>query len=279
MKGHLFDNLGEVAALLKEGPTGLLLDLDGTISEIVPQPDEASVSPSIVAVLRELSRSLPLVSIITGRSAGQARDIVGIEDLVYVGNHGLEWIIGGRAILARGARSYLPSLRRLLALLRENLPLEGLFFEDKGGSFAVHYRHAPDPDLARERILKAILELAQGEVRTLMGKAVVDVLPPVHLSKGTAVVSLAKEYRLHGAILIGDDVTDLDAFRAARQLSSRGGFACISIAVIGPDSPPELQGEAEFTLLSVAEVERFLVWLAEKTDLGPGPSPELSKAL
>ena len=274
MRGHLFDNLGEVATLLKEGPIGLLLDLDGTISEIVPQPDEASVSPSIKAVLRELGRSLPLVSIITGRSAGQARDIVGIEDLVYVGNHGLEWIIGGRETLAQEATPYVSSLRRLLVLLRENLPLEGLFFEDKGGSFAIHYRHAPYPDVARESILKAIQELAQGEVRILMGKAVVDLLPPVHLTKGSAVVSLVKEYRLCGAILIGDDVTDLDSFRAARQLSSQGGFASISIAVIGPESPPELKGEAEFTLPSVAEVERFLVWLAEKMDLESGPSPK-----
>ncbi|MCE2462898.1 MAG: trehalose-phosphatase [Dehalococcoidia bacterium] len=262
MRGHLFDNLGEVASLLREGPIGLLLDLDGTISEIVPQPDEASVSPSIKAVLRELSRSLPLVSIITGRSAGQARDIVGVEDLVYVGNHGLEWIIDGRETLAEEASPYLPSMRRLLVLLREKLPLEGLFFEDKGGSFAIHYRHAPDPGVARESILKAIEELAQGEVRTLMGKAVVDVL--------CADVSLVKEFPLFGAILIGDDVTELDSFRAAGKLSSEGGFAFKSIAVVSADSPPELKSEAELTLLSVAEVERFLVWLADKTDLDSG---------
>ena len=256
-----------MAALLKEGTIGLLLDLDGTISEMVPQPDEASVSPSIKAVLKKLHRSLPLVSIVTGRSARQARDIVGIEDLVYVGNHGLERLIGGRTTLAEEASSHVPSLRRLLTLLRENLIPEGLTFEDKGGSFAIHYRHAPDPDVARGSILKAIEEMAEGEVRTLMGKAVINVLPPVYLTKGSAVVSLVKEYRLSGAILIGDDVTDVDSFQAAGRLSSQGGFTGIPIAVMGLDSPPELESAAEFTLSSVTQVEHFLVWLSEQTDL------------
>ena len=256
-----------MAALLKEGPIGLLLDLDGTISEMVPQPDEASVSPSIKAVLEKLHRSLPLVSIVTGRSARQARDIVGIEELVYVGNHGLERLTDGRTTLAEEASSYVPSLRRLLTLLRENLFLEGLAFEDKGGPFAVHYRHAPDPNVARESILKAIEELAGGEVRPLMGKAVINVLPPVYLTKGSAVMSLAKEYRLSGAILIGDDVTDVDSFQAAVHLSNQGGFTSIPIAVMGLDSPPELESAAEFTLSSVTEVEHFLVWLAKQIEL------------
>ena len=97
-----------------------------------------------------------------------------------------------------------------------------------------------------------------------MGKTVINLLPPVNVTKGTAVISLVKEYGLSGAILIGDDVTDIDSFRAASYLSNRQGFGSISIAVAGSDSPPGLEGEVDFALSSVSEVEDFLIWLAER---------------
>ena len=217
------------------------------------------------SALIELLPRLALVAIVTGRTALQARDIVGLEEMIYVGNHGLERLERGHLALMEEARPYVPFLRQLLARLRTRFPSAGLVFEDKGGPFAVRYRLTQNPEKSRDDVLEAIGELAGGRVKVLMGKAVINVLPPVELNKGTAVSSLVKEYGLSGAILIGDDITDIDSFRGARYVSSQEGFASISIAVLGPDSPPELEREADYTLSSVPEVVGFLTWLVKHT--------------
>ena len=224
------------------------------------------MNPSIKSSLGALRLRLALVAIITGRSARQARDILGLYDLVYVGNHGLERLEAENVTIAEEARPFMSSLEQLVTRLRARFPSTGFFFEDKDASFAVHYRHVEDHEKALEDLLESIGDLAAvGQVRVLMGKTVVNVLPPVDLNKGTAVASLIREYGLSGAILIGDDVTDLDSFRAASSLSGYEGFRSLSVAVVGPDSPPELENEADFTLSSVSEVQEFLDWLVDQT--------------
>ena len=220
------------------------------------------MSLAVRSALKELHRSLSLVAIITGRSARQARDIVGLREMLYVGNHGLERLQGEQFTLMEEAQLFAPYLLQLLVRLRAVLLDAEVTFEDKVCSFALHYRAARHPIEAQRLALKAIQELAGDEVRILMGKEVINVLPPVNLTKGTAVSSLVREFGLAGAILIGDDVTDLDSFRAARDLSGQPGFQTICVAVVGPDSPSELEREADFTLSNVSEVERFLIWLA-----------------
>ena len=257
-------HLGEVADLLKSGPAGLLLDLDGTISEIVHEPAQATISQGVKAALKELRLRLALVAIITGRSAQQARDIVGVDQLVYVGNHGLERLEKGTLTVAEEAKPFARSLRKLMERLRAR-DLSGVEFEDKGASFAIHYRNASNPGEAARSMLKAITELSEGQVKLLMGKSVINVLPPVSLTKGSAVVSLVRDSGLSAAILIGDDVTDIDSFQAVRRLSDQRGFRAISIAVIGPESPAKLEDEAEFTLSNVSEVEGFLLCLRQQT--------------
>ena len=265
-RGSLLDHLGDVADVLDRGPIGLLTDMDGTISEIVPQPDGATVSPRVRSALGLLRSRLPLVAIITGRSSRQAREIAGIQDLLYIGNHGLERLEGGSLSILEEARPFAPFLEQLRESLRSRLTLSGLLFEDKGGSFAIHYRMAEDPDIGREKVLSAIRELAEGRVRIILGKTVINVLPPVDLNKGTAVISLVREYGLSGAILLGDDVTDIDSFQAASRLADGASFASISAAVVGSDCPEELVREADYTLPTVSAVEDFLDWMVDQTD-------------
>ena len=178
------DHLVEVTELLKGGSVGLMLDLDGTISEIVPHPEEATVSASMRAVLRELNRSLALVAIVTGRSARQASDIVGLQELTYSGNHGLEWLKKGRLTLTAEVSRFEPALQGLRNRLEERFSSSGLVFEDKAGSFAVHYRHVEDPEAARDHLLEAVEALCEGRVKVVLGKSVINVLPPVDLHKG-----------------------------------------------------------------------------------------------
>ena len=263
-KDSLLAHLDRATALLSEGPTGLLLDLDGTISEIVPGPMDSAVSPTMRAALVELHRRLPLVAIVTGRSSERARDIVGVPELLYVGNHGLERMEQGRLTMAKEVEPHLRFLEQLFESLRGRFSEEGLMYEHKEGSFAIHYRHTTNPQRACQELLEGIEELASGRVKVVMGKQVVNVLPPVDLNKGTAVVSLVKKYGLAGAVLMGDDVTDIDAFRAAEELVTVGGFSKLGIAVVGSGSPQELVALADYTLDSVAEAEDFLTWLAQR---------------
>ena len=258
------DHLDRVVALLSEGPTGLLLDLDGTLSEIVPGPMDATVSTTMRAAVVDLHGSLPLVAIVTGRSSERARDIMGVPELLYVGNHGLERLEQGRLTIAEEVEPHLHFLEQVLESLRGRFSQDGLMYETKEGSFAIHYRHTPDPQRACQDLVKGIEELAGGRVRVVMGKQVVNVLPPVDLTKGTAVTSLVKEYGLSEAIVMGDDVTDIDAFRAARALVAAGGFSTLGIAVVGSGAPQELLRLADYTLDSVAEAEEFLTWLARQ---------------
>ena len=135
---------------------------------------------------------------------------------------------------------------------------------DKTGSFAVHYRLAADPEGARDGLLASIQDTAGDRVKLIMGKTVINVLPPVELNKGTAVTHLARERHLAGAVLMGDDVTDLDAFRAARELEMAGEIRKLTVAVVDRESPPELEELSDYTLSSVSEVERVLLWLADR---------------
>lgn len=264
-RGHALDNLEEVAGLLTKTPFGLISDLDGTLSEIESRPDEATVSASIRETLEDLELNLALVAIVTGRPARQARDILGLSQITYVGNHGLEKLERGVFSLDEGTRPFISFLQRLFFSLKTQFTTAGLVFENKEGSFAVHYRLTADPEKAREALLEAIEEMAGGQVRVLMGKTVINVLPPVDLNKGTAVSALVNQFGLSGALLLGDDVTDLDAFRSARHLSSGEALSSASIAVLGPGAPKELEEEVDFTLSGVSEVEKFLKWLVERT--------------
>ena len=241
-----------------------MLDLDGTISEMVPRPEDATVSSEIRATLELVHQRLALVAIVTGRPARQAMEIVGLPGLVYSGNHGLERLEKGDLTLAPEVRSFVPELHDLLSRLQRRFPSPGLVWEDKVGSFAVHYRLEQQPERARAGLLAAIRELAAERVRLVMGKAVINVLPPLELTKGTAVTALAGEFDLDAAILIGDDVTDLDAFRAVRRMSAGPGLRGVSIAVLGEGTPSGLEDEVEFVLDGVSQVGDFLSWLAEE---------------
>lgn len=239
--------------------------MDGTLAEIVPRPEQTSVRPVVSRTLRELQGRLALVAVVTGRPALQARDILGVEELVYAGNHGLELLQEGRLEVAQEARGHLEAVSHLLEVVRAAFPEGGLVFEEKAGSFAVHYRLAANPEDVRGRLLRFMEEQAGGDVKLIMGKEVVNVLAPVELNKGTALTHLSRMHGLATALVMGDDVTDLDAFRASRALEEAGEMRGLRVAVVDGESPPEVAAAADYTLSGVPQVERVLSWLEERT--------------
>ena len=262
MTAHLSGNLDQVESLARRKPLGLLLDLDGTLSELGPDPEASTVTPAIVSAIGELQSKVGLVAVITGRSVAQAVRIIDLEGVIYVGNHGLERLEGGSVVVDPRIQPYLGLLATLLEGLRSQISIPGVYFEDNGSSFAIHFRNANDPVQAGLQILKAIDDMGHDEVALIAGKQVINILPPVELNKGTAVANLVEKYALSSVIYIGDDVTDLDAFRKIAKLVRIGKILGLCVGVAGEESPDAISSEADYVLSSVAEVGWFLDWMA-----------------
>jgi trehalose 6-phosphate phosphatase len=261
---YLFDHLDSIKELLSLHPLGLITDIDGTISEIAPSPREAQISPICWYYLNLLPQYLKLVAVISGRPATEARNMLGIDEVVYIGNHGLERWEEGRLILQQEASPYPPLIEAALRQLSPLLAIKGIRFDNKGVTASIHYRHCFQKQAARATILDAIASSpAARELRIVEGRMVVDLRPPLEWDKGSAVVDLAQRYGLQGVICLGDDLTDVDAFRALHSTPLVKGVA---IGVTSKEMPPQLEGEADYIVQGVDEVEQFLKWLEQAVE-------------
>lgn len=251
-------------AVLAHPPVGLFTDIDGTIAALAPRPDLAHVDRRARDTLARLAGTLAAVVVLTGRPAAEAQRMVGVDGLIYIGNHGLERLEGGR--LARPAASEMATdaLAAISPRLEEALRDQpGILLEPKGPLLGIHYRNAPDPAAARARILAACAALAPGSLRVAEGKQVVELQPAVAFDKGLALRAIAAERGLRGMVVLGDDRTDLEAFAAARALREAGGCRALLVGVAGPEPLAEIAAAADYLLPDVHEVVKFLAWLAD----------------
>jgi trehalose 6-phosphate phosphatase len=214
--------------------SAILLDVDGVLAPIVPVPHEASVPPVTRDELRRLATRYALVACISGRSGPDAQRVVGLDELVYVGEHGLE--------LVPEARDWSERLLQFAATVDwedvERKPLTVTF----------HYRRAEDEQEA-ERLLEAVATRARKEgLVARFGRKVLELRPPVGAHKGTAVAHLLDEARLDRALYAGDDTTDLDAFKALQGLE-----VGVAVAVASAEGPSELREAADLVVDGPAE--------------------------
>jgi trehalose 6-phosphate phosphatase len=93
---------------------------------------------------------------------------------------------------------------------------------------------------------------------------VVELRLPVALDKGTALRDLVRDYRLRSTTFLGDDVTDLDAMRALRELRESGAVSGLSVGVVAPETPPQIAQEADLTVSSVDDVAGLLTALSQR---------------
>jgi trehalose 6-phosphate phosphatase len=213
----------------------LFLDIDGVLAPIVERPEDAYVPESTRSELERLSARYGLVACVTGRTAEDARRIVGVDALRYVGEHGLE--------LAPEADGWGGRIRSFAT---------GVAWDDvevKPLSAAFHYRTKPDPAEARAELEGVVASALESGFRTRWGRMVLEVLPPVDVSKGTAVRALLDETGLRRALYAGDDTTDLDGFAALDGLE-----AAVRVAVSSPEGPTDLGRRAD---LVVGSTEAF----------------------
>ena len=244
-------------------PAGLLTDFDGTISAVVTDPTAARLVDGADGPLASLARRLAVVAVVTGRSARDARRIAPIPGLLVVGNHGMEWLdpAADEPAVADGAASLGETLDEILARLPA---MPGVLAEHKGVSASVHYRNAPDADAARASILEALGDLEPLGFRTGHGRMIVEVRPIGLGDKGSAVHDIVDRYDLRGVVAMGDDVTDLDMFRAVAELRGTGRIrgAIIGVGARDHEVVPEIAAASDAVLPDPQAAAAFLAQLA-----------------
>ena len=275
-----------VVELLGHGRAGLVTDVDGTISPIMARPEEAFVLPGAREALIGLRQRLPVVAVVSGRSVLDARKMVDVDGLIYVGNHGLEiWGHAGPETVPE-ARPWVSRLSAVLEDVHKGLQARGVaianqpgsaetgvLIENKGATASLHYRVATDPDAARSTLLEILARCAlTSGVRIEEGRMVINLLPPLMVTKGSAVTWLVREHRLDRLVYLGDDITDAHAFKALAILRQTPGVQTLGIGVVGAETPPSVRQLADATVNSVEAVAELLCGVLQGLEAASGTS-------
>jgi len=209
--------LDEIATRRGDRPLAVFLDFDGTLSTIVRDPADATLSTGMRAAVQAVAARWP-VAIVSGRDREDVAARVGVPGLVYAGNHGLDIAGRGFAMTATGAEDRTGDVDRAERELRGRVGnLSGVIIERKRFSVAIHYRQVDDPGVVERVAAEAgRLAVATG-LRLRSGKKVFELEPPVDWNKGRAVEWLRDVLPgvadAHAFVVyLGDDVTDEDAF-------------------------------------------------------------------
>ncbi len=172
----------ELLAPLAQAPgrSALVLDVDGTLAPIAPRPDLAAVPDETRAELARLARRYLLVACVSGRSGEDARRLVGVGGIEFVGNHGLELDPRAHELADEIAR-----FRRAT----------GLPVEDKTLSLTYHYREAEDEAAAQAELEEVATRARAAGLDARWGRKVLEIRPHVQADKGTAVRGAARALR------------------------------------------------------------------------------------
>jgi trehalose 6-phosphate phosphatase len=228
----------------------VFLDVDGTLVDIRPRPDEVRAAPPLLDLLAAAAHSLGgALALVSGRSIASLDAIFEPLCLPAAGLHGLERRdAAGRVHYPAGYAGRIAAAREALVDFVQSEA--GLLLEDKGSALALHYRNAPELEAAcRQRIEGALLAAGE-DFHVQQGKMVLE-LKPSDADKGTAIRAFMQEPPFSGRrpVFVGDDVTDEDGFRVVNEM---GG---LSIRV-GSEAPSAARHVA-------ADVAQILDWLAQ----------------
>jgi trehalose 6-phosphate phosphatase len=251
-------NLGILLMPLREEPdsTAIFCDIDGTLAPIVERPGEAGVPAGAREALEALADRYELVGCVSGRRAVEARELVGLDALVYIGNHGFERLFPGEreARLDPGLHDHAEAAARFAEQLDFGaLEAAGLRSEDKGPIRAFHWRGAPDEGAAEATARDLASEAVGRNLVPHWGRKVLEIRPAVEVNKGTALAELLEERRLDNALYGGDDRTDIDAFVKLHAMCTTGDLeAAVCVGVASPEGPRELIHEADVVVEGTA---------------------------
>ncbi len=242
--------------------SAVLLDVDGVLAPIVPQPDDAHMPETTRRPLIEIARAYRTVACVSGRRASDARRIVSLGSIAYLGNHGSEILRPG-SVAPEADRELQAWTRRVQGFMREafseDLRQLRVRLEDKEAIAALHWRGVPDENGA-EQAIRAVAARAESQgYKTHWGRKVLEIRPPVRIDKGAGIVGLLGETDLAAAVYVGDDATDLDAFRGLGELHAEGRLRhVLRVCVRSDEGPSELAAEADLVVDGPAGVRALL---------------------
>jgi trehalose 6-phosphate phosphatase len=217
---HLFTEAVFSEVFPPERTPVIFLDFDGTLSEIVKHPEDASLAPGMKGIL-ERCASRYTIAIISGRDMYDLKSRVNIRDIIYAGSHGFRISgPGGLAMEHEDSEKILPDLDRIGKKLNAKLAgwPNGVKIERKRYAIAIHYRNAGKQ--SRGEIKKGVDEILKEHTgfKAGSGKMIIEIRPDIDWHKGKALEwILNKLYPGNNdrllPVYIGDDVTDEDAFK------------------------------------------------------------------
>jgi trehalose 6-phosphate phosphatase len=244
--------LSEALSPLRENPSraAILLDIDGTLSPIVEHAADAHVPEGTRKLLIKVAAKYGVVACVSGRRASEARAMVSIGSITYLGSHGAEMLRAGwtESVMQPEVEEW---VRRIHDFGRDadtaDLRRRRVRIEDKGAIVAFHWRGAPDEDAA---------------LHTHWGRKVLEVRPPVRIDKGAGIAAFLEDADVDAAVYVGDDVTDLDAFRALTEMQQSGRLRrAVKAGVSSDDGPSEITSEADIVVDGTSGVQELLATL------------------
>jgi trehalose 6-phosphate phosphatase len=214
--------IGSDHSLPAPSQAALFLDLDGTLLDIAPAPDQVTVPPNLLSNLLAVRRLVgSALAVVSGRPIAQLDALLPGVPYAVAGEH------GGAIRYAPGQAPVRPALPTAPAHWRaeaERLAasMPGVMVEEKHHGFVLHYRAAPAAGTPLRLALEALLASSADHFALLPALMAWEVRP-IGADKGTAVESLMRSppFASRTPIFIGDDITDEDGMRAS---VARGGL-------------------------------------------------------
>ena len=252
------EQLAESLLPLTEDPpsAAVFCDIDGTLAPIVPRPEDSHVREETALVLGKLGRRYGRVACVSGRPAAEARRLVGVGSIAYVGSHGAELLDPGSSEpqLLDAFVSWEGRVREFVEAQGDDADARRLRIrvEDKGPIKAFHWREVPDEAGAQKWLENVAQEAEAGGLWIHWGRKVLEIRPPVPVDKGQAVKSIVESSEVRAALYGGDDVTDLDAFDALDALVASGQLdAKVCVGVRSSEGPQAIVDRADLAVEGV----------------------------
>lgn len=216
------------AAILANDPKkcALFLDVDGTLLDIAPTPDQVVVPPGLVGLLERVRAGLGgALAILTGRQLSEIDELLAPAKFIGAGVHGAELRTSPNGPIEQAVTALPDELARELIAIAKRLP--GIIAEPKGPGFAVHYRQAPEHKATVEAEIRSVLARFSDGLVLCPGRMLFEVIPS-GLSKGTALETLLSMplFAKRTPVMIGDDVGDTPALETAQRLGGTGLRVC-----------------------------------------------------